>query len=92
MKGQKELVIIDKEILKGFIRKANCWDALINSAEAVDRIDFEAKDWDLLFLQYAEGRGASVPEQTSGARAISILADADMRYFEVIQYGKRKND
>ena len=78
MRTKREYVLIEKDVLKSFIKKANCWDAIVQSAEAMERIDFDAKDWDLLFIEYANGRGVAIPENSTGTCALSLLTDIDL--------------
>lgn len=89
----KELVIIDKNILKSLIRRANCWCAIVNNEEVMDRIGFNTKEWDTLFLEYVEDCGGiGVPYEATGSDALDILTEFDLDFYEVLEYDKRKND
>ena len=88
---KENLVVIDKNILKTLIRRANCFCALSRSNFFQEQA-MQQKDFDALYLEYVEDLGIELPENICGFEALDILTEEDLDFYEVFDYDKGKND
>lgn len=75
---KKEFILIEKDVLKSFIKKANCWDAMVRNSKATKKFSFKTCDWNLIFIKYAEDRGISKQNLKNGITALNLLTDIDL--------------
>lgn len=89
---EKDLVLIDRDILRNLVIKALKFDAIDQCSELLGEISF--KEYDAILLDFAEASGVAMPDNCTGMEAISCLADWDIDFFhEVVDYdNKRKSN